>query len=91
MSYYLFRRRSQDPRITYVPELQQYAVAYTAYSKGGPGVSLALTKDFRTFERYGFLMSPDDKDAALLPHRIRDLQMLSLVLPQLQSRRTRDE
>ena len=38
----------EDPRITYVPELQQYAVAYTSYSKGGPGVSLALTKDFRT-------------------------------------------
>ena len=26
----------EDPRITYVPELQQYAVAYTSYSKGGP-------------------------------------------------------
>ena len=38
----------EDPRITYVPELQQYAVAYTSFSKGGPGVSLALTKDFRT-------------------------------------------
>ena len=24
----------EDPRITYVPELQQYAVAYTSYSKG---------------------------------------------------------
>jgi len=36
-----------------VPELQQYVVTYTSYSRGGPGVSLALTKDFRTFERYG--------------------------------------
>ncbi len=60
----------EDPRITYVPELQQYAVAYTSYSKGGPGVSLALTRDFRTFERYGVILSPDDKDAALLPYRI---------------------
>ena len=60
----------EDPRITYVPELQQYAVAYTSYSKGGPGVSLALTRDFHAFERYGVIMSPDDKDAALLPHRI---------------------
>jgi predicted GH43/DUF377 family glycosyl hydrolase len=60
----------EDPRITYVPELQQYAIAYTSYSKGGPGVSLALTRDFRTFERYGVIMSPDDKDAALLPYRI---------------------
>jgi predicted GH43/DUF377 family glycosyl hydrolase len=60
----------EDPRITYVPELEKYAVTYTAYSWGGPGVSLALTKDFREFERYGLVMSPDDKDAALLPHRI---------------------
>jgi predicted GH43/DUF377 family glycosyl hydrolase len=60
----------EDPRITYVPELQQYVVAYTSYSKGGPGVSLALTKDFRSFERYGVIMSADDKDAALLPYRI---------------------
>jgi len=60
----------EDPRITYVPELEQYAVAYTSFSRGGPGVSLALTKDFKNFERYGVIMSPEDKDAALLPHRI---------------------
>ena len=33
-------------------------------------MSLALTKDFRTFERYGVIMSPDDKDTAILPRRI---------------------
>lgn len=59
----------EDPRITYVPELEQYAVAYTSFSRGGPGVSLALTKDFRTFDRYGVIMPPEDKDAALLPRR----------------------
>src|SRR6201984_399137 len=60
----------EDPRITYVPELKKYAIAYTSYSRGGPGVSLALTEDFRSFERLGVVMSPDDKDAALLPRRI---------------------
>jgi len=60
----------EDPRITYVPELQQYAVAYTSFARGGPGVSLALTKDFRSFERYGVIMPPEDKDAALMPRRI---------------------
>src|SRR5215475_7768487 len=39
----------EDPRITFVPELGKYAIAYTAFSLGGPGVSLALTKDFQTF------------------------------------------
>jgi predicted GH43/DUF377 family glycosyl hydrolase len=60
----------EDPRITYVPELEQYAVAYTSFARGGPGVSLALTKDFCTFERFGVIMPPEDKDAALLPRRI---------------------
>jgi len=60
----------EDPRITYVPELKKYAVTYTSYSRGGPGVSLALTEDFKTFERLGVVMSPEDKDAALMPHKI---------------------
>jgi len=60
----------EDPRITYVPELEQYAVAYTSYSVAGPAVSLALTEDFRRFERCGVIMPPEDKDAALLPRRI---------------------
>ena len=63
----------EDPRITFVPELKKFAIAYTSYSRGGPGVSLALTEDFRTFERLGVVMPPDDKDAALLPHRINGL------------------
>ena len=60
----------EDPRITFVPELRKYAVTYTAFTKGGPGVAIALTTDFREFERLGLVMQPDDKDAALLPRRI---------------------
>ncbi|MEX0803255.1 MAG: glycosidase [Candidatus Binatia bacterium] len=60
----------EDPRITYVPALSKYAVVYTAFTRDGPGVSLALTEDFHRFERYGVIMPPEDKDAALLPRRI---------------------
>lgn len=60
----------EDPRITFVPELKKYVVVYTAYTRDGPGVALALTEDFKSFERYGIIMPPEDKDAALLPHRI---------------------
>ena len=60
----------EDPRITFVSELNKYAVVYTAYTRDGPGVSLAFTEDFHHFERYGVIMQPEDKDAALLPHRI---------------------
>src|SRR5439155_1354930 len=52
------------------PELKRYAIAYTSFARGGPGVSLALTKDFKSFERYGVIMPPEDKDAALLPRKI---------------------
>lgn len=60
----------EDPRITFVEELGRYAVAYTAFGKGGPGVALALTEDFRSFERLGLALQPEDKDAALLPRRV---------------------
>lgn len=57
----------EDPRITYVPSMDKYVVAYTAFTKSGPGVALAVTEDFRKFERMGLVMSPEDKDAALFP------------------------
>jgi predicted GH43/DUF377 family glycosyl hydrolase len=66
----------EDPRITFVEDLGKYAIAYTAYSKSGPGVALALTEDFLRFERCGLVMQPDDKDAALLPCRIDGLYAL---------------
>ena len=60
----------EDPRVTFVPELGKYAIAYTAFGRDGPGVALALTSDFHEFERCGLIMQPDDKDAALLPRRV---------------------
>jgi predicted GH43/DUF377 family glycosyl hydrolase len=62
----------EDPRITWLSELGRHAIAYTSYSQAGPGVSLALTEDFVTFERYGEILTPEDKDAALFPRRIGD-------------------
>lgn len=61
----------EDPRITRIDELDAWAVVYTAYSRAGPTVSLALTKDFMTFEKLGPVMPPDDKDAALFPRRFQ--------------------
>ena len=60
----------EDPRITYINELNKYAIVYTAYTHDGPGVSMALTEDFCHFERCGLIMQPEDKDAVLLPYRI---------------------
>ncbi len=59
----------EDPRLTWLPERDEWAIAYTAYSNRGPLVSLAMTRDFRTVERLGPIMPPEDKDAALFPRR----------------------
>lgn len=60
----------EDPRITWVPELQKFAVAYTIVTSGGPAIALTLTADFRQFERLRVVLPPPDKDAALFPRRI---------------------
>lgn len=63
----------EDPRITWLEEQKQWAIAYTAYSRGGPLVSLATTTDFRKFTRLGPVMPPEDKDAALFPVSFKGL------------------
>ncbi len=63
----------EDPRITRLEELKRWAISYTAYSKGGPMVSLATTEDFKTFKRIGPIMPPEDKDAALFPVKFKGL------------------
>jgi predicted GH43/DUF377 family glycosyl hydrolase len=59
----------EDPRIVYLEESGSWAITYTAYSEGGPLVSLAVTSDFKHFERRGPVLAPEDKDAALFPVR----------------------
>lgn len=59
----------EDPRITYIEEQDLYLIAFTAFGNAGPGVALASTKDFKKFERFGLVMQPEDKDAAMFPHR----------------------
>jgi predicted GH43/DUF377 family glycosyl hydrolase len=60
----------EDPRATFVPELTAWALTFTSYGPDGPGVALALTRDFETVEHVGVVVPPEDKDASLLPERI---------------------
>lgn len=59
----------EDPRIVWLEEQKQYAITYTSFSEGGPIVSLAITKNFKSFARLGGLLPPEDKDACLFPRR----------------------
>ena len=61
----------EDPRIIWLEEQKQYAITYTSFSEGGPTVSLAITKNFKTFARLGTLLPPEDKDACLFPRRFK--------------------
>ncbi len=66
----------EDPRIVYLEDRQQYAITYVSFSKGGPTVSLALSNDFKTIERQGAMLPPEDKDASLLPRKINGRYVL---------------
>lgn len=66
----------EDPRITRLDELDKWAITYTAFSECGPRVSLAMTKDFHEFERFGPILPPEDKDAAIFPRKIGGRWML---------------
>jgi predicted GH43/DUF377 family glycosyl hydrolase len=60
----------EDPRLTWLAERDEWAITYTAFSRRGPLVSVAMTSDFTSVERLGPVMPPEDKDAALFPRRI---------------------
>ena len=56
----------EDARITRLGN-GDWVIAYTAYSRYGPTVALATTTDFVTVHRLGAILSPLNKDAAVLP------------------------
>jgi len=66
----------EDPRIIWLAEREEYAINYVSFSKDGPMVSLAMTKDFKHFKRYGSMLPPEDKDASLFPRLINGLYVL---------------
>jgi predicted GH43/DUF377 family glycosyl hydrolase len=57
----------EDPRITRIGE--EWGVVYTGFSTDGPLVRVATTTDFRSYERRGVAVPPQNKDAALFPER----------------------
>jgi predicted GH43/DUF377 family glycosyl hydrolase len=60
----------EDPRLTWIEELDRWVIAFTSFGPGGPGLSLATTKDFTSVERLGMVRAPEDKNGGLLPRRI---------------------
>jgi len=59
----------EDPRIVWLDKIQKYVITCTTFFAKAigspPTVSFITTKDFRTFDRLGPLLMPENKDAAL--------------------------
>ncbi len=67
----------EDPRVTFVPALGRYVMAYTAFGPSGPRIVLALSNDAYHWERLGpvdfvthGLPSGDDKDGVFFPEPV---------------------
>jgi len=59
----------EDARVTYLAEEKLWYITYTAYSPAGAAVAIAHSDDLVTAHRIGLIFSPNNKDAALFPHR----------------------
>lgn len=67
----------EDPRVTFVPALDRYVMAYTAFGPVGPRIAIALSHDGYAWERIGLMrfeqpgmVDGDDKDAAFFPEPV---------------------
>jgi predicted GH43/DUF377 family glycosyl hydrolase len=60
----------EDARTVWVEELGRFVITCTAYGPAGPAVYLATTQDFASVERHGIVVTPEDKNAAILPERV---------------------
>jgi beta-1,2-mannobiose phosphorylase / 1,2-beta-oligomannan phosphorylase len=58
----------EDPHVTQIDG--RYYVTYVAVSTMGIVSALASTRDFRTWQRHGIILAPDNKDTAIFPSRI---------------------
>lgn len=66
----------EDPRVTFVPVLDKYVMAYTAFGPAGPRITIALSDDGYAWTRLGQvrfaagLPQGDDKDGMLFPEPV---------------------
>jgi predicted GH43/DUF377 family glycosyl hydrolase len=66
----------EDPRVTFVPVLDRYVMAYTAFGPTGPRIAVALSEDGYAWERLGLvrfdaaLQQGDDKDGVFFPEPV---------------------
>ena len=70
----------EDPRVTFIPTLDKYVMAYTGFGPTGPRIALAISDDLFSWERLGTVDFGvqddvnfddfDDKDAFFFPEPV---------------------
>jgi beta-1,2-mannobiose phosphorylase / 1,2-beta-oligomannan phosphorylase len=66
----------EDPRVTFVPVLDRYLMAYVAYGPRAPEVAVAISEDGLRWQRLGLVQFREsdapfaDKDAAFFPEPV---------------------
>jgi beta-1,4-mannooligosaccharide/beta-1,4-mannosyl-N-acetylglucosamine phosphorylase len=60
----------EDPRVSFLEDRGEYVITYTGFSPLGAGVCIATTKDFKSVNRYGLVLAPNNKDASVFPRKI---------------------
>lgn len=66
----------EDPRVTFVPVIDRYVMAYTAFGPLGPRIAIALSQDGYRWERLGLatfaagIAQGDDKDGVFFPEPV---------------------
>lgn len=66
----------EDPRVTFVPAIDRYVMAYVAFGPRGPEVAVAISEDGLDWKRLGLLQFQGsnepfaDKDAAFFPEPV---------------------
>ncbi len=68
----------EDARVTCIDGL--WHITYTSVSRVGITSSLAVTRDFRRYEKCGAVLPPDQKDVTLFPEK-RDDHFVALTRP----------
>jgi hypothetical protein len=68
----------EDPRITFMPDLDLWVCCYTAFGPAGPRCAMAYSKNGYTWRRLGLVkfasqlnLNGDDKDGVIFPNLVR--------------------
>ncbi len=71
----------EDPRITFVEPLQSYVMTYTALSRCGPLIAIAVSEDLCNWRRLGLAKFQSYRDIAFDGVNDKDASMFPLAIP----------